>query len=270
MRAGFDRPPRAPEGVPAAYAPGADRVDVLGCAIDRVTLEQSVHRCELALADGTFVQQASINAAKVVAARRDEPLRDFLRGAELVNPDGVSVVWASRLLGDALPERVTGIDLMQRLLHVAEDCGYGVYILGADRPVLERAVARLRELHPHLALVGHRDGYFAASENRAVCAGIRAGAPKLLFVAMGSPRSERWLAANGRDLGVSYAMGVGGAVDVIAGNARRAPRLMRRLGLEWLFRLAQEPRRLIRRNLVSITFVRLVARELAARRRGNR
>lgn len=243
---------------------------MLGCGIDRLTLAETVARCDRWLGEGRFIQQVSINAAKVVAARDDLLLGDFIRGTELANPDGISVVWASKLLGDPLPERVTGIDLMQRLLSLAEDRGYGVYILGARREMLERAVARLRELHPDLPLVGYRDGYFPASDTEAVCEEIRAAGPDLLFVAMGSPRSEHWLAANGRDLGVSFAMGVGGAIDVMAGRARRAPGLLQRLGLEWLFRLLQEPRRLIGRNLVSVTFVRLLVRELAAGRRADR
>lgn len=247
-----------------------ERADVLGCAVDRLTLDQSLERCAAALVDGTFLQQVSVNAAKVVAAREDGTLRDFIRDAELVNPDGISVVWASRLLGDALPERVTGIDLMQRLLILAEERGYGVYLLGAERGMLERAVARLRVLHPRLRLAGYRDGYFDASDAPGVREHIRAAGAQLLFVAMGSPRSEHWLAAHGRETGVSLAMGVGGAVDVIAGKARRAPQLMQGLGLEWLFRLGQEPRRLLGRNLESVAFVRLLVRELRSRRRAGR
>lgn len=209
----------------------------------------------------------SINAAKVVATRSDPELAGVVARAGLVNADGVSIVLGARLLGSPLPARVTGIDLMQRLIGLAEERGYGVYVLGARPDALGTALARLRERHPRLQLAG-RDGYFDSSEEMEVAAEIRDSGAQLLFVAMGSPRTERWLGARGAELGVSVAMGVGGSIDVLAGRAQRAPRAVQRLGLEWLYRLAQEPRRLARRNMMSVTFVALLARELAMRALG--
>jgi len=175
-------------------------------------------------------------------------------------------VWASRLLGDPLPERVAGIDLMARLVEAAEEHGYRVFFLGATPGVLARAVAELRARHPRLHVAGARDGYFRPDEESAVREEIRAAAPDILFVAMGSPRKEHWVAA-APDLDVGFAMGVGGSLDVIAGHVRRAPRLVQRLGLEWLFRLAQEPRRLVRRYVTTNTrFLLLLTRELTHRR----
>ncbi len=232
--------------------------------MDRLTLAESVDRCERAIDSGGYLHQVSINAAKVVAARGDAELADVVARAGLVNADGVSIVLAARLLGAPLPERVTGIDLMQRLIGVAERRGDGVFVLGARPDALTTALARLRERHPRLRVAG-RDGYFDAAEEPEVAAEIRNSGARLLLVAMGSPRTERWLGAHGAELGVSVAMGVGGSIDVLAGQARRAPRRVQRLGLEWLYRLAQEPRRLARRNLMSVTFVALLARELAAR-----
>jgi N-acetylglucosaminyldiphosphoundecaprenol N-acetyl-beta-D-mannosaminyltransferase len=245
-----------------------DRVTILGCEIDRLTFADTVERCARAIEANEFVQQVSINAAKVVALQTDGELRRMVDRAEIVNPDGVSVVWASRVVGRRLPERVTGIDLMHALLGLAARRGYPVYILGASREMLEEATARLRGGHPGLVVAGRRDGYFDDSEAAGVRDEIRATGARMLFVAMGSPRTEHWLHEHARGTGVSLAMGVGGAIDVVAGKVRRAPAPMRRLGLEWLFRLAQEPRRLARRNLASVEFLLLFARSLLAGRRG--
>jgi len=185
-----------------------------------------------------------------------------------VTADGQAVVWASRLLGDPLPARVAGIDLMLELLALADRRGYRVFILGAHPGVLERAVGRLRERHPGLTIAGYRHGYFSAADEPDVAAQIREARPDLLFVAMSSPRKEYFLGRWGPHLDVPFSMGVGGAVDVIAGITRRAPRPLQRLGLEWAFRLAQEPRRLARRYVITNSaFVWLTARDAVHRRR---
>jgi N-acetylglucosaminyldiphosphoundecaprenol N-acetyl-beta-D-mannosaminyltransferase len=244
------------------------RAAVLGCAIDRLDMDETLARCREIVERGGYGQQVSINAAKVVAMRRDARLREAVERCALVNADGQSVVWASRLLGDPLPERVAGIDLMQRLIALAEREGYGVYILGARRPVLEEAVRRLREAHPRLRIVGHRDGYFAEGEAAQVAAEVRDSGAQVLFVAISSPRKEHWLGEHGAALGVSLAMGVGGSIDVVAGAARRAPPPGPRHAHEWLYRVLQEPRRLSRRYLATnLRFAAMVAIALARRLR---
>ena len=239
---------------------------MLGCEIDRFDMERTVSRCREAIGGGEKIRQASINAAKVVAMRDDPALRRAIEGCELVNADGQSVVWASRLLGDPLPERVAGIDLMHRLLDLAEREAHGVYVLGARQDVLERAIGRLRERHPRLRIAGYRDGYFPEEQSGDVTAEIAASGAAILFVAISSPRKELWLAEHGEHLGVPVAMGVGGAIDVVAGVARRAPRLWQRLGLEWLYRLAQEPRRLFGRyTRTNLRFLALLLGALPGR-----
>lgn len=253
----------------ARVADATDRAVVLGCAIDRLDMAATVARCEDFLAAGRFAQQMSINAAKLVAMREDPELRAAIEDCDLINADGQAVVWASRMVGDPLPERVAGIDLMHELIALSARRGYGVYVLGARREVLETAVERLRDRYPGLRLAGYRDGYFEEADSREVAAEIRESGADILFVAMSSPRKERWLAAHGAELGVSLAMGVGGSIDVVAGVTRRAPRSWQRLGLEWLYRLLQEPRRMLRRYLVSnVRFLALLGRELATRRFG--
>jgi N-acetylglucosaminyldiphosphoundecaprenol N-acetyl-beta-D-mannosaminyltransferase len=171
------------------------------------------------------------------------------------------------MLGDPLPERVNGTELMFRLLALAERRGYPVYVLGAKQEVLERAIARLREDHPALRVAGYRNGYFRDEESEEVAEEIRASDAKLLFVAMSSPRKEYWLADHGRRAGVPFVMGVGGSIDIVAGITRRAPDWMQRAGLEWLFRLSQEPRRLGGRYVrTNAAFLRMLGAELARKR----
>lgn len=247
------------------------RARVLGCEIDRLDMVATVARCEALIEAGGPAQHVAVNAAKLVAMHDDPRLRAIVHGCDLVSADGQSVVWASRLLGDPLPERVAGIDLMEALLTLAERKGYRVFVLGARRFVLERAVAELRRRHPLLALAGYRDGYFDDSESEVVCAEIHAARADILFVAISSPRKEYWLARHFDQLGVSFAMGVGGSIDVIAGVTRRAPRAAQRLGLEWLFRLAQEPRRLFARYAVTnARFLLALQRELLRSRLAQR
>jgi N-acetylglucosaminyldiphosphoundecaprenol N-acetyl-beta-D-mannosaminyltransferase len=242
------------------------RVEVLGCQIDCLTLAQTAERCEQLIEQRGYVQHVAINTAKLVAMRRDDQLRSIVANCGLVNADGQGVVWAARLLGAPLPERVAGIDLMGELIARAAAKRWRVYVLGAKRPLLEKAIERLRVEHPGLVIAGYRDGYFDDRETAAVCADIRDARADCLFVAMDTPRKEYFLGEHGPALGVPFVMGVGGAIDVIAGVRRRAPARWQRLGLEWLYRLLQEPRRLARRYLVTnATLLLLVSRALLGR-----
>jgi N-acetylglucosaminyldiphosphoundecaprenol N-acetyl-beta-D-mannosaminyltransferase len=239
------------------------RVELLGCRIDALDMDGTLERCQSFIEERSGAHQISVNAAKLVALRSDPRLREIVSASPLVNADGQSVVWAARLLGRPLPGRVAGIDLMNRLLELAERSGYRVYFLGAHADVLARALEQLQALHPNLVVAGARDGYFSDDESKAVAAGIRDADPDLLFVAMSSPRKEYWVAEQAEDLGVPFVMGVGGALDVVAGTTRRAPRWAQRIGMEWFVRLLQEPRRLFGRYArTNSRFVWLVAREL--------
>ncbi len=240
----------------------------MGCPVDRLGLTETVERVRSSVERGEQTKQLSINASKLVSLRRDESLREFASRCSIINADGQSVVWASRILGDPLPERVAGIDLMLALLTVSEGGGFSVYLLGAAEDVLEEAVMRIRQRHPKLHVAGYHNGYFEDWESPAIVREISRARPDLLFVAMSSPRKERWLNEYAGDLDVKFAMGVGGALDVIAGVTRRAPRLLQRSGLEWAFRLAQEPHRMFRRYLVTNgQFLWLLGRTLVSERR---
>lgn len=230
-------------------------------------MAQTLARCEDLIARREFAQHVAINASKLVAMQHDQELRRIIDACELVSADGQSVVWASRLLGDPLPERVAGIDLMQELFALAEQRGFRVFILGAKAEVLERARTEIMARYPRLQLVGTRDGYFTEEEGAAVAEEVRSARPDILFVAISSPRKEYWLGRYGRIIDVPFVMGVGGAIDVVAGITQRAPGALQRLGLEWAYRLAQEPRRLWRRYAVTnFHFLLLLVRELGRRR----
>lgn len=242
------------------------RTEVLGCPIDAVDMDEALERIEHFVEERGFAQHMAINAAKIVSMRDDPQLRDVISRCRLVTADGQAIVWASQLLGDPLPVRVAGIDLMHALFARAEERGWRPYVLGARQDVLETAVARLRDRHPGLELAGYRNGYFDPSEDAAVAAEIRDARPDILFVAMSSPRKEYFLGDHGPAMGVPFAMGVGGAIDVMAGKTRRAPGWMQKAGLEWLYRLLQEPRRMFKRYAVTnLRFIGLVLRGLVRR-----
>ena len=206
-----------------------------------------------------------VNAAKIVGANRDERLKHVLLEADLVTADGMSVVWASRLFGRALRERVTGIDLFERLVEHAAHRGLSLYFLGALEESVRQTVELFAIRHPKLRIAGYRNGYFAMSDSGAVADAIKASNADLLFVAMGSPAQEYWIASNLVRTGVCFALGVGGSFDHVSGRVARAPRWMQRLGLEWFHRLIHEPRRLWKRYFVgNLRFMWLVAKQFVS------
>lgn len=242
------------------------RRHLLGLNVDALTMSQAVTRCTTAVERGEYLPIGMVNAAKVIAMRRDQRLRWAVSGCPLVLADGQSVVWASRVLGAPLPERVAGIDLFASLLGEAAGRGYRVYFLGARPAVLGRLLAEVRHRHPGLAVAGARDGYFDAGEEAGIAAQIRATGADVVFLGMSSPKKELFLSRWGRGTGASVVHGVGGSFDVLAGLTRRAPGWWQEHGLEWLYRARQEPARLGRRYLTTNTaFLALVAGELLRR-----
>ena len=236
------------------------RVEVLGVGFDPVDLSGAVERVAAFAADRTAHLVVTANVEMVVAARRAPDLRDILARAALVVADGVGVVWGSRQLGRPLPGRVPGIDLATRLCGEAARRGWRVYLLGGAPGVAAAAAARLRESHPRITIVGTGSGYFGSDEDRDVVQAIRDASPTLLLAGLGSPQQERWLSRHLEALGAPVAMGVGGTIDVWAGRARRAPRIMQALGLEWCYRLIRQPRRLGRQMAIPY-FMAAVCRE---------
>ena len=238
------------------------RITICGVEVDAVDEREALDRVEAMVAAGRPHLMVVVNASKLVLASDDDRLRRILARADLVTADGMSVVWGASLAGRGrLPGRVTGIDTMEQLVARAAERGWRVFFLGAKQEAVEGAVRVLRDRHPALVVAGHRDGYFRGREAEVV-AEVRAARPDLLFVAMGSPAQEYFLADHLDALGVPFSLGVGGSFDHVAGLSRRAPRWMQRAGLEWLHRLLSEPRRLWRRYLIgNARFAALLWRE---------
>ena len=244
------------------------RRTILTCPVDVLTLEQTVERSVLLMRAGGFHSQFSLNAAKVVEAHRSPELHGFLERATIVNADGQALVWAGKVLGVPIPERVAGIDLLSALLAAMEREGLSAYFLGAREAVIARTVEVIAARHPHLRMAGFHHGHFPPADDERIAAKIGETSPDALFVGMSSPRKEHWIDAHQALTGAGFAMGVGGSFDVIAGLTKRAPRLLQRLGLEWAYRTAQEPRRLAGRYArTNGAFVKLVVDELARRHR---
>lgn len=212
-----------------------------------------------------------VNAAKLVNMRRIELLRESVLTSDIVVADGMAVVWAMRLLGRRLPQRVAGIDLMLGMLDRAARRKYRVYCLGASEEVSRLAVERIRKDNPGVVVVGSRNGYFQPEQESQVVSDIKASEADILFVAMSPPKKEQFLARWFSELNVPVCHGVGGAFDVLAGKTKRAPAIWQRWGMEWLYRIVQEPRRMWRRYLVTNTlFGWMLLGEMARQLRGRR
>ena len=241
---------------------------LFGIPVAAITMDEMVDIVADAVPARRPLQIGVVNAAKVVNMQRDAALRDDVLASHIVLADGMAVVWASRLTGRPLPERVAGIDLMYRLIDQAAARGHRVFCLGATAEVLAAAVASFRRRCPSLVIAGSHHGYFAAADEEAVARAIGDSRADIVFIAMTSPRKEQFLARWSRVLDVPVWHGVGGSFDVAAGIVERAPVLWQRLGLEWLYRVKQEPRRLWRRYLVTnLLFLRITFVELLRARR---
>jgi N-acetylglucosaminyldiphosphoundecaprenol N-acetyl-beta-D-mannosaminyltransferase len=239
-----------------------DKIELFGCPVDNLNMDQTISRIESIIREREPKRHSALNAAKIVRMRKDERLRQIVTASHMVSADGQSVVWASRLLGKPLPERVAGIDLMQKLLSLAQKRGYGVYLLGATEEILLRLRESLGREYPKLKLVGCRNGYFPGRDEENIVQEINAAHPDILFVGISTPKKEYFLGRYQAKLRVPFCMGVGGSFDVLSGQSKRAPQIMRRMGLEWFYRFVQEPARLWKRYLVTnLLFLFYLVRE---------
>lgn len=216
-------------------------IRILGVRADDADSAEALSIIDGFVRDGGTHQIVTVNVEFIMAAQRDEAFRRIINGASLVLPDGIGVVWASRLLGNALRERVGGTDMVSSLSHLAATESYGIFLLGAAPGVAELAAQDLCTRYPGLRVLGTYAGSPLPEEEDHIVARIRRAKPDLLFVAYGAPRQDKWIHRNLSRLGVPVAMGVGGAFDFISGRAMRAPRWIQQLGLEWVHRLIREP-----------------------------
>ncbi|NLC53513.1 MAG: WecB/TagA/CpsF family glycosyltransferase [Firmicutes bacterium] len=246
------------------HQPGADgafgQVGVLGIPVDPVSLEVAVDRLSSALAGGERLRVVTLNPEMVMAGLADPVLQKALRGADLVVPDGIGIVWALRRQGWRQQKRVTGVDLVETLLTREQPPRLRLFLLGGEPGVGEKAAAKIEQRWPGLSVAGVVHGFFAPEENAKIVTLINQARVDLLLVGMGVPRQEIWLDQHWSDLAVSVGIGVGGLLDLWAGRSKRAPALFRNTGLEWAYRAWREPARRQRLRVLP-SFIRMVRAE---------
>jgi N-acetylglucosaminyldiphosphoundecaprenol N-acetyl-beta-D-mannosaminyltransferase len=236
---------------------------LFGAPIHKLTMNETIQMIDEAIQKKEQMHQVVVNAAKLVNMQKDEALRRSVVEGNIINADGQSVVWASRLLKKPLPERVAGIDLMEHLVKLAADKNYKIFFLGAKEEVVLKVVDKYKIKYSPDIIAGYRNGYFAKEEEVTIAKQIAESGADILFVAMTSPKKEIFL-NNYKDLiQTPFIMGVGGSFDVVSGITKRAPVWMQKNGLEWFYRVMQEPKRMWKRYLVTNTlFIGYVLREI--------
>ncbi|ERP31409.1 WecB/TagA/CpsF family glycosyltransferase [Chitinivibrio alkaliphilus] len=235
-------------------------VQEFGLTIHTPTVAETMTAIEEAvISKDRALQHIVVNSAKIVYAQKNEELRRAINNSDIVNIDGQAVVWALRFLGHTVPERVAGCDLFQTLVGLCAQKGYRPYFLGARQEVLDAMIARFKKNYPALDIAGSRNGYFSQDEEAEIAADIAQAQPDMLFLGITSPKKEIFIDTHTVDMNIPFTMGVGGSFDIVAGKTQRAPRWMQKNGLEWLYRIYQEPRRMWKRYAVTNTlFILLV------------
>ena len=226
------------------------RINFLNAPMDIATMQETVSFIEDRIEKKLFLQHVVVNVAKIVNMQKDPVLAESVKACEVINIDGMGVVFGARFLGHDVPERVAGVDLFHELLAMSAKRDFPVFLLGATEEVVSKTVSKVKAQNPNLNIAGYNDGYFWDDEE-AVVTKIRESGAKLLFVAITSPKKENFINKWQDKLGVDFVMGVGGTFDVVAGKVKRAPQWMQRAGLEWLYRVIQEPRRMWKRYLIT-------------------
>ncbi len=226
-------------------------------------MEETEHIIYNCIANKEQILHTGVNAGKIVDAETNLDFRAGINDSDMINPDGKSVVWASRFLGTPLKERVAGIDLMENLVAKAAQNRHKIYFFGAKEDVVAEVVKKYSELYGTEIIAGYRNGYYTENEEAEIAKNIAASGANMLFVAITSPKKEYFLHSHKETLKkVNLIMGVGGSFDVVSGKVKRAPVWMRDAGLEWFYRFAQEPRRMWKRYLVGNSkFIYLIMKE---------
>ncbi len=233
-------------------------VVLLGVPVDNLDFQETLERIDRFVQIGRqmhrFHQVATVNTDFLVKAAEDPDLRRLLQSVHLATPDGMPLIWASRLLGNPLKERVAGADLVPALARQAAAKGYSIYLFGAGPGIAQKAAQVLQQRYPGLVIAGVASPPYTPIQDmdRSALDDIRAAKPDLLLVALGNPKQEKWIEMYGCHVNVPVIMGIGGSLDFIAGNVKRAPVWMQKSGFEWLYRIMQEPRRLWRRYVIDL------------------
>lgn len=220
-----------------------DRVDILGIGVDPVTMREVLNRIEKFIEERIPRIVITADASGIVLAQKDPRWRDILLKADLVTPDSYGIIWASRKLGSPIAERVTGVDLVVELCALSESKGYRLFFLGAAPGVAEKAAEKMKKRFPGIHIAGTHHGYFSEAEENSIVEKIRVARSDVLFVAMGIPRQEKFIAKHLYEMAVPVSIGVGGSFDVLSGLTKRAPYLVQKIHLEWLWRLLMNPKK---------------------------
>lgn len=238
-----------------------NRYPILNTYVNAISLDETLDEIEKIIARGVPTQHVVINASKVNLMEADPELASIVNECPLINADGASIVWAAKKLGVPLRERVTGIDLFQRLVGLASEKGYRIYLFGAKEEVVTKVKAIFEDRYPGIQIVGYRNGYFTEADEPQIVSDMADSGADMMFVAFSSPKKEYWVHKYIDQIGIPFVMGVGGSFDVVAGVTDRAPTWMQEHGLEWFFRFIQEPGRLWKRYIIgNLKFVALTYR----------
>ena len=230
------------------------KIEVLGVAFDDVTMEQAAELGGKMLQEDRFHYVVTPNPEFILAAEKDESFRAVLNAADLVIPDGIGVIYSAKILGTPLSERVPGIEFSAKMLEKLNEMGGRLFLLGAKPGVAEKAGENICAQYPNIVLCGTQDGYFKDEED--VILKVAAARPDLIFVCLGAPKQEKWMARWGQHSGAKLAIGLGGCLDVYAGNVERAPESWQKLGMEWAYRLKKEPKRITRMAKLPLVLVK--------------
>ena len=228
-----------------------NKVNFLGIPLDNLSMSETLERIENSIFSNNQIHHCVINAGKIVKMQSDKKLQESVISSDIINADGMSIVWAARFLGYKIKERVAGIDLMENLVKLAHKKKYKCFFLGAKEKVVKKISDHYSNIYSTQVIAGYRNGYFDNHEEKMIIDQIIKSKANLLFVAMTSPKKEFFLNKYKAELkSINLIMGVGGSFDVISGEVKRAPEFMQKVGLEWFYRFVQEPKRMWKRYLI--------------------
>jgi N-acetylglucosaminyldiphosphoundecaprenol N-acetyl-beta-D-mannosaminyltransferase len=227
------------------------RINILGAPVDALTMDGTIDLINTAIKSNKPIHHVVVNAAKIVNMKKDKELYDSVVSCDIINADGQAVIWAAKILGTPLPERVTGIDLMENIVKLANKNNYRIFFFGAKEEIVKKIVEIYTNKYSKKIISGYRNGYFQKDEENNIAAMIADSKPDILFVAIPSPRKEIFLNNYKNIIKVPFIMGVGGSFDVVSGKISRAPIWMQNIGMEWFYRFVKEPRKMWKRYLTT-------------------
>lgn len=236
-----------------------ERIEILGVPVDFIDRDRAVEKFERSFPEPGVTMIVTPNSEIVQRASKEPELCSLIGKADIIIPDGIGLVYASKIIGRPLKERVTGIDFLETIVAYLEKNGKSIYFFGSKPGVAEKAAENIRKKYPQLKVAGCHDGYFKPEEEAGIVGEINDSGADFLCVALGAPKQEKFIYDHRDELRVHGAIGVGGSLDVWAGTLKRAPEFYQKHGLEWLYRLIQEPTRIKRMSALPVFMLRVIA-----------